>query len=69
MRIYMDAETHVPFGVSFSKNKTWYKIENHIVATFNELSGSIDFRIPVSGRALPAYKKFGKRLKLKIHEN
>lgn len=65
----MDVETRVPIGISFTNVKTWYKIENHIVATFNELSGSIDFRIPVSGRALPAYKKFGKRLKLKIHEN
>lgn len=69
MRIYMHAETHVPFGVSFSKNKTLKNINNHIIATFGELCGNVEFRIPVSGRALPAYKKFGKRLKLKIYEN
>ena len=69
MRVYKDAKTQVPLGVSFSKTKTWRYIDNHIVATFGELCGDFEFSIPASGRALPAYKKFGKRLKLKIHEN
>lgn len=69
MRVYMKDGTQVPFGISFSNTKTWNNIENHIIATFGELCGNVEFRIPVSGRALPAYKKFGKRLKLKIYEN
>jgi len=69
MRVYMDGEKQIPLGFSFSNDENWEKIENHIIATFDELCGVDNFIIPVSGLAVPSYKKFANRMKLKIYEN